>query len=143
MLTYFRPGEFFRAGVDWWPLMSAELLTRLDTFRARLGAPVEISPAEGAVGRRLGRADSSQHNIDRWGEVRAIDVMPVGVPLERAYQVAREVGFTGIGLYPDWSPRPGLHLDVREDRTASAPALWAGINDGGTQRYVAISRVIA
>lgn len=134
-LRYFVASEFG----DWWPLMSTELLQKLDEFRHRLGVPVMISPADGALGRYLGPTSLSQHNVDMWGEVRAADVMFSGVDLETAYQVAKDVGFTGIGAYPDWNPYPGLHLDVRQ-----APlALWSGIKEQGKQVYKAISEAFS
>jgi len=47
------------------------------------------------------------------------------------YESARNVGFTGIGLYPDWTydgeRRTGFHLDVREDTHPSSPATWGRI----------------
>lgn len=68
---------------------------------------------------------------------------PQGATVEerrRWLQVAKLAGFTGVGLYPDWKPRPGMHLDVRPDRTPTNPATWAGIrNDEGYQVYVGIN----
>lgn len=134
-LRYFTAGEFG----EWWPLMSTELLQKLDEFRHRLGVPVMISPASGSLGRYLGPTSLSQHNVDMWGEVRAADVMFSGVDLETAYQIAKDVGFTGIGAYPDWNPKPGLHLDVRQ-----APlALWSGIKESGQQVYKSISEAFS
>ena len=133
-LRYFQPAEFG----EWWPYMAPDLLTKLDEFRARLGVPVMISPAQGALGRHAG-ASLSQHNVDMWGEVRAADVMPLGVSLARAYEVARAVGFSGIGLYPDWRPHPGLHLDVRPGPLA----LWSGmLDDEGRQVYRGIGEAL-
>jgi len=132
-LKYFSATEF---GI-WWPLLNPDLLLALDEFRERLGVPVVISPAEGAIGRLSGR-EGSQH-LPR-PMVNAIDVMPVGVSLERAYQVAREVGFTGIGLYPDWQPRPGIHLDMRPGRKPENPALWSMRLVGGNQKMFSIER---
>jgi len=133
-LRYFTAAEFG----EWWPLMSTELLTKLDEFRHQLGVPVRISPASGALGRRMGMA-TSQHNVDLWGEVRAVDVMFEGVSLERGYQVAKEVGFSGIGAYPDWKPSKGMHLDVRQ-----APlALWSGVLESGKQVYKGITSAFA
>ena len=148
MLRWFSPGEFVRGGVDWWPMMNSDLLTRMDDFRSRLGVPVAISPAAGALGRHLGTTDASQHNVDRWGEVRAADVMPIPslfhrVTLSDAVAAARAAGFTGIGAYPDWRPRPGVHLDVRSDQSAGAPATWGGINIGGTQTYVSLADALS
>ena len=134
-LRYFTPAEFG----EWWPLMSPDLLLKLDEFRARLGVPVMISPAPGALGRHLG-SSLSQHNVDMWGEVRAADVMPLGADLQTAYRVAREVGFHGIGLYPDWKPHPGLHLDVRPGPLA----LWSGLLDNeGNQYYTGIEAALS
>ena len=131
-LTYFKPEEFG----EWWPLMNTDLLTLLDEFRDRLGSAVMISPAAGSLGRNDG-VSLSQHNVDMWGEVRAADVMFPGLDrsdLERAAKIAEEVGFTGIGAYPDWSPYVGMHLDVRQSRVSGWPATWAGLSIAGIQR---------
>lgn len=127
-LRYFTPSEFG----EWWPLMSTDLLTKLDEFRHRLGVPVRISPHPRAIGRYDGVTNASQHNVDMWGEVRAADVMFEGVTLERAYQVAKEVGFSGIGAYPHWQPTQGLHLDVRPSALGYV-ATWAGLTVNGVQ----------
>jgi hypothetical protein len=134
-LRYFQPSEFG----EWWPLMSTELLQKLDEFRSRLGVPVHISPAAGSLGRNLGALSLSQHNVDMWGEVRAVDVMIAGVPLETAYDIARAVGFNGVGVYPDWQPSPGLHLDVR----TGPLALWSGYLENEKQVYGPIGAVIS
>lgn len=129
---YFKPADFR----DWWPLMSPELVRKLNSFAKRvagIGGRVYISPDTGALGRSLGFSDTSQHNVDRWGEVRAADVMLTGINLKDAYELARFVGFTGIGAYPDWLPDQGMHLDVRQDRTAGNPATWSGAKINGQQ----------
>ncbi|MFC6631651.1 hypothetical protein [Microbulbifer taiwanensis] len=136
-LTHFKPSEF---GI-WYPLMNAELLQKLDAFRAAWGGRVIISPAEGGIGRHGGEGGTSQHNVDRWGEVRAIDVFPQvqdpagnwryldnGAQLEHAYQVAEQVGFTGIGVYTDTSPGHMVHLDVRPRKPDGGIATWSRVN---------------
>jgi len=152
-LTYFTSGEFG----PYWPLMSLDLLKKLDAFRDRLGYPVSISPAPGGIGRPIigsedqaaeSGAEKSYHNYLVHGEVMAIDVMPQppggATPLERQrwVNVARDVGFTGIGLYPDWKPRPGIHLDVRPVsalKPGQGYAAWAGVRDqSGKQIYTSI-----
>ncbi|MCP5136049.1 MAG: hypothetical protein H6981_04540 [Gammaproteobacteria bacterium] len=141
-LRHFSPAEF---GEDW-PRMSVALLARLDLFRERLGSPVIISPAPGALGRQLGASDTSQHNIDRWGEVRAADVMLPRTDLrdratgEAVVQIARGL-FGGVGLYLDWQPHNGLHLDVRGYRRSGLPyptevATWSRV----AGQYVALDR---
>jgi len=125
-------------------MIDTRLLVLLDTFRAMLGQPVVISPAPGAVGRRDGPTGGSQHNIDRWGEVRAVDILlPEIKTVAEATNMARlavAVGFTGVGFYPDWNPRAGLHLDVRRDKYPGDPALWGGVRDTpkSKQRYVSL-----
>jgi hypothetical protein len=37
--------------------------------------------------------------------------------------IARLVGFKGIGVYPDWKPKGGLHLDLRKKNL-----FWIGLN---------------
>lgn len=150
-MYFFDDSEFLRPpngggnSIDWKPKMAPRLLVLLDTFRFQWGAPVMISPAWGAIGRFLDD-DASQHNIERWGEVRAIDLMPYGMvsaaDRQRAFNIASSLGFTGIGLYPDWQPRPGIHLDVRIDQRPGFPATWAGVDRNGKQEYINIFDVL-
>ena len=142
-LTYFSASEF---GI-WWPLMNRDLLLKLDRFRELWGAPVVISKAAGSIGRH--GDGNSQHNVDRWGEVRAVDVFPMvpdgaggfrymstSADRQRAYEVAIQAGFTGIGLYTDTQPGNLLHVDNRPgDRVAQ----WSRV-DG---RYLGIGEVLA
>ncbi|GGX52355.1 hypothetical protein [Saccharospirillum salsuginis] len=140
-LRYFKPHEFGQ----WWPLMDEDLLRGLDEFRRRIGRPVQISPAIGALGRP--GAGDSMHNVTKWGQVRAADVLIPGATvadLPGLVAEARAVGvFGGVGAYPDWEPWPGLHLDTR-DRDPNQPATWAGLDDGdGDQYYTAIEEAWA
>lgn len=134
-LRYFRDDEFR----GWFADCSVRLLVLLDSFRHQWGRPVTISPVNGAIGRRMNRAET-QHNIERWGEVRALDIFAEGLTtrgdMERAVGLAMRTGFTGIGVYPDWQPHPGLHLDVRTSEAPGDPALWGGLDDGEGQYYV-------
>lgn len=133
---YFSPGEFG----GWYDQMAPALLRRLDDYREAWGGRVVISPVPGGVGRRLGEGDHSQHNVDQWGEVRAVDFFPQvrgldgkwryinsAPQIKRAYEVARQVGFTGIGVYTDTTPGYMVHGDVRPDRTAENPAVWSRV----------------
>ena len=112
-LKYFSRSEF---GV-WWPLMSQDLLLKLDKFREKWGKPVRVSPHPDAIGRE-GEGSNSMHNVLKWGEVRAVDVFPEGLDTigdrQRALEIARSVGLTGIGLYTDTSPSNMMHLDNRD-----------------------------
>jgi len=132
-LKYFKPSEFGR----WWESMAPGQLSALDKFRELWGYPVRISPMAGAVGRNLGPHDTSQHNVDKWGEVRATDFFPMlpdgkggwrymqtAVERKRAFEVAKAAGFTGIGIYTDTYPGNMVHGDVRE---ASQLAKWSRV----------------
>jgi len=142
-LEYFSASEFGA----WWLLMSVKQLKTLDAFRKALGKPVIISPANGSLGRYLGSGESSQHNVSKWGEVRACDIMfpwmKTKAELKHAVEVAKQVGFTGIGAYPHWKPYMGLHVDTREDRQAGNPALWSAVLVAGKQKYVGLGVAFA
>ena len=151
-LRFFKPQEFVRPAdangqpEAWSARMQPRLLVLLDTFRFMWGKAVDVSPAPGALGRYWGQSDS-QHNIAKWGEVRAVDVMTEGLKtaddFQRAIDLARSIGFTGVGIYPDWSPSPGLHLDVRVDREPGDPALWGALSIAGKQHYFGVAHVLA
>ncbi len=114
-LRHFKAADF---GI-WWPFMSAELLHKLDEFAEWFqGRPI-ISPASGALGRLTG-SESSQHYPSPL--INAADLMLPGIALRDAVDAARFLGFHGIGIYPDWSPHHGIHLDMRPDRSPSNPA---------------------
>ncbi|MAY02477.1 MAG: hypothetical protein CMQ38_05805 [Gammaproteobacteria bacterium] len=147
-MRFFKRDEFG----GWYESMSADLLLKLDDFRSRWGAPVVVSSAPGGVGRNDGPEGTSQHNVDQWGEVRAVDVFPMvrgeggrlvymnsAEDRARAVRIAQEVGFTGIGVYTDTGPGNMVHLDVRIDRNAIDPALWARVSG----QYVGIDRGLA
>lgn len=145
-LRFFTPEEFVLKDeegeyTDWWALMSPRLLVLTDVFRFQWGASVTISPHHRALGRRLGVDGSeSDHNVDRWGEVRGLDCFPEGMrtraDAERALEIARSIGFTSLGLYPDWHPSPGLHLGVRKANRPGNPATWGAI--GHPQAYTSL-----
>ena len=134
-LKYFKASEF---GL-WYPMMNNDLLMKLDKFRELWGDIVVISPVVGGLGRHGGEDNTSQHNVDKWGEVLAVDVFPTGMDniseRRRAFAIAKSVGFTGIGLYTDTKPSNLLHVDVRK---ADKLATWARVNG----EYVGINQVV-
>ncbi len=132
-LKYFTASEFG----PWWPFMSTELLLNLDEFREQLGEPFHLSQVDGGIG-RLTDKDSMHYPSPL---VLAVDGYPASGDIRRAYRIARQVGFHGIGLYPHWN-NPGLHLDMRKDRTPENPALWSAINTASGQQYVDIQQAL-
>ena len=130
-LEYFKEEEFR----VWWNEMSPRLLTMLDLLRYRLGSPIEISKAKGSVGRQ--DETDSEHNVSKWGSVLAVDVFVSGVyGHEQVWSVVEEatrLGFTGIGIYPDWrnnkgDKQCGFHLGVRPNRRMGDSATWGQLN---------------
>lgn len=139
-LYYFQPEEFR----EWYEKMDHRLMVLLDVFRHQWKDPVIISSAPGALGRTMGAGSHSQHNVDKWGEVRAVDIFPRGLATkydaERAFNIARNIGVTGIGIYPDWQPSVGMHLDVRRDKRPGNPATWGAV--GHPQKYVSWAQAV-
>ena len=155
-LYYFDPSEFWRYDggrqVNWFARMSPRLLFSIDLLRYRWSTyrgasmPIDISPHDDAIGRHLGQSDAlSDHDVDRWGEVRGIDVMPRGIEtaehVEAFRLLATDAGLTAIGFYPHWS-RPGLHLGVRAGRKLGDPALWGAVSINGKQTYTSYSAAL-
>jgi hypothetical protein len=144
MKMYYFADDEFRG---WKPSMSGRLLILLDAFRHQWGKPVLVSLHPNAIGREDG---TSQHNYKKWGEVRAIDVMPTHLSTSEdalhILNICDELGFTGIGLYPMWQMRgkvmPGLHLDVRHNLKPGSPATWGGLMREGKQVYVSLDDAI-
>lgn len=135
-LQYFKPSEFR----EWLPSMSPRLLTLLDVMRHIMGLPFQISPHPKSLGRHLGPSAQSEHNLDYWGEVLAVDGFFIGVytraEAEAVVAHAEKLGFTGIGVYPEWTNaegkrQVGFHLGVRPTRDMGDPAMWGWL--GGKQ----------
>jgi hypothetical protein len=154
-LHYLKPHEFDAPYIDkhgkevmknWYDDMSPVLLTRVDVLRQQLGQTIRPTGAMHSLGRY--NDSNSQHNVKRWGEVRALDCYVGGVidafSVEQILLVATNVGITGIGFYSFWSGGPGgFHFDVRPDREPGYPALWgAVINDLGLVEYVTIDMAV-
>jgi len=132
---------------EWSDDMSPRLVTMLDVLRFRLGSAIAISASKYALGRNLGRGAMSEHNIDEWGEVLAVDCFVRGVyNLAQAEAVAYEakaIGFTGIGVYSDTRNNQGreqvmFHLGVRPNELMGSPATWGRVSGKYTSLMAAI-----
>ena len=145
---WFARGEFG----EWADMMHPALLFGLDVLRETLGAPVAISPANGSLGRRMGMS-TSLHNVDFHGMVYAVDVLlPFEWGAAEGFEAARELRlFSGIGVYPFWAPRAGLHLDVRhlsrrnpsKGATPRTPATWGAVPASyGRQEYMSAAAAL-
>jgi len=137
---------------DWADDMSPRLVTMLDILRFRLGSPIAVSGSEYALGRNLGRGKMSEHNIDEWGEVLAVDCFIGGVynriQAEAVAHEAEAIGFTGIGVYSDTRNNQGqeqvmFHLGVRPNELMGSPATWGRISGKYTSLMAAVQSLKA
>jgi hypothetical protein len=137
---------------DWADDMSPRLITMLDVLRFRLGRPIAISASEYALGRNLGVGKMSEHNIDEWGEVLAVDCFISGVynriQAEAVAHEAEAIGFTGIGVYSDTHNNQGqeqvmFHLGVRPNEDMGSPATWGRVDHDYTSLMAAIQSIKA
>ena len=137
---------------EWSDDMSARLVTMLDVLRFRLGSAIAVSASEYALGRELGRGKMSEHNIDHWGEVLAVDCFVSGVynraQAEAVVYEAEGIGFTGIGVYSDTHNNQGddqvmFHLGVRPNEDMGSPATWGRISGKYTSLIAAIQSLKA
>ena len=137
---------------EWSDDMSPRLVTMLDVLRFKLGSPIEISLSEYALGRNLGRNELSEHNIDEWGEVLAVDCFVSGVynraQAEAVAHEATAIGFTGIGVYSDTHNNQGddqvmFHLGVRPNEDMGSPATWGRISGKYTSLIAAVQSLKA
>ena len=137
---------------EWADMMHPALLFALDVLRDALNAPVVISPAKGALGRRMGMS-TSLHNVDFHGMCYAVDVLlPLSFGVDQGFDAARDLRlFSGIGVYPFWKPRAGLHLDVRhlsplnpsKGATPRTPATWGAVPGAyGRQEYMSAAAAL-
>jgi len=137
---------------EWSDDMSPRLVTMLDVLRFKLGSPIEISLSEYALGRNLGRNELSEHNVDEWGEVLAVDCFVSGVynraQAEAVVYEAEAIGFTGIGVYSDTRNNQGqeqvmFHLGVRPNELMGSPATWGRISGKYTSLIAAVQSLKA
>ena len=140
---HFSQEEFREWGED----MSPRLVTMLDVLRFRLSSAIEISASGAALGRNLGRDKLSEHNVDHWGEVLAVDCFIGGVynraQTEAVVYEAEGIGFTGIGVYSDTHNNQGddqvmFHLGVRPNEDMGSPATWGRISGKYTSLIAAV-----
>lgn len=144
-LQYFDRSEFIRDGEQWFDLMSDKLLYAVDLLRYRWteyrqsDARIVISAHPLALGRRYGPDVVSDHNVDKWGKVYAMDVMPdyilTAEDVAAFKHLAIDSGITAIGFYRDWMPSPGFHLGMRPGRKYGEPATWGAVLHDGRQVY--------
>lgn len=121
-LKYFTLDEFQCKHCGAYPEngMSEVLLEKLDELREKVGDCVYVTsgyrcPIHNA---RVGGVPDSQHV-----QGRAADIITSAVSVSRLAEIAREVGFDGLGVYP----YDGfIHVDCRDDGGSPNYYNWEG-----------------
>jgi len=108
---------FNASDVPFWEKLSEALILGIDAMATKLRRKPVFTSTWRSPEKNIqaGGKDKSQH-LDG----NAADVVFPGKPLEEVYQAAREVGFKGIGLYPEQN---FIHVDTRQK-----PGTWARIH---------------
>ncbi len=117
-IVHFTPSE--------WPddpnRVEPGLVRMMDAVRAEAGVPMHIHSAWSPSG----HGNGSLH-----GQGKAVDFhFAPGLEPVAEFVLLAAFGFGGIGLYPDWKPRHGWHVDMRSGKTR---LFWARLD--GRYRY--------
>ena len=104
--------------------VDSELVEKLEQLRVRLGKPVILSCGYRCAkhNEEVGGTPNSFHTQGIAADVR---ITNLGMsPLEVA-RIAREVGFTGVGVYDGYHGKRGfVHVDVRAVASPGRIAMW-------------------
>lgn len=94
-------------------MLDSDLLAKLQLLRDRIGKPIRVTSGYRTVehNREVGGSPKSQHLLGK-----AADIVVDGMTSAQVAAFARDIGFTGIGVYPK---RGHCHVDVRD-----VPAFW-------------------
>jgi len=92
------------------------LLQKLKGLRYKIDKPVKVTSGYRCPGynREVGGVKSSYHLLGMAADIHVPDI-----PLKNLLKTAEEIGFPGIGFYPELN---FLHLDVRSTKQAR----WQG-----------------
>lgn len=88
-------------------MLDSVLVQKLETLRVQLGnGPIEITSGyrTDTHNEAVGGVQGSQHELGK-----AADIVVPGHTVQEVAQYARNVGFTGIGVYTDGH----VHVDIR------------------------------
>jgi len=118
--------------------MSLELMWKADVVRDIAGVPMIIHSAYAISGH-------SNPNSTHYRGL-ALDWHLKYHTLEEMFRLAYLVGFTGIGVYPEWN-NPGLHTDVRQLLPGQSIATWEAhykwIGEEGRRKKVQVYEALS
>lgn len=88
--------------------VSSELVNKLQVLRTKVGKPLVITSGFRCEkhNKAVGGVDSSYHTKGMAADVAC----PSGYTVEKFARMCQDVGFTGVGAYPD---KNFVHVDVR------------------------------
>lgn len=91
-------------------MVHPDLVQKLEVLRQMAGAPVVVTSGYRCTGynKAVGGVDNSYHTL-----CMAADVWIYGMSTQQLAEMAEQVSFEGIGVYPE---QGFVHVDVREYR---------------------------
>jgi uncharacterized protein YcbK (DUF882 family) len=118
--------------------VDSRVIYALDELRKQLGKPIIISPVKGSVARFDDGSKTSQHYaVGR--KSTAVDVLFPESSLHDVFVTASTITVIGgIGLYPDWNPHHGAHIDTRQRKPNGGVYNWMGIDTENGQKLAAV-----
>ncbi len=104
--------------------VDSELVEKVEQLRVRLGKPLMLNDGYRCTkhNQEVGGVPNSYHTQGLAADVRTTNL---GMsPLEVA-RIAREIGFTGVGVYDGYHGKHGfVHVDVRLRAEGARMAMW-------------------
>ena len=91
-------------------MMNHFLIMGLDQFREELGYPVVINPNGGYSFK--GHSEGSFHYQATATDFHVDPACPFS-PRQQMRELLAIGKFGGVGYYPEWTPVPGFHVDMR------------------------------
>lgn len=90
-------------------LIDTMLVEKLQKLRDLVGKPIIINSAyrTASHNKKVGGSPTSQHLYGRAADIKVKNVKPIKV-----FELAKQVGFNGVGLYDTF-----VHVDVRPYKT--------------------------
>ena len=105
--------------------LDSRVVFAADQLRERLGTKLLVSPVAGAITRDY-EPGSRHQAVGRLSD--ALDCFVPGSSLTEVYEAALRISLIGgVGLYPDWLPYHGIHIDTRPRSDADRCATWMAV----------------
>ena len=119
------------------PFLESAVIFALEALREKLGKPLLISRAVGAIARTWS-PESQHYCVKRLSH--ACDLWVPESTLQEVYAAAQATPAIGaFGAYPQWGTYPGVHVDTRPRKWPGGNlAIWMASYQGTDQVYGAL-----